>query len=123
MSSNISIKDLQVQYISKKVDNYDNMISYFKVMDSFSNKKLKIVNKLSDTLYKPFWKTDKNEIMLKVKTKHVEKHIFVKATLYECNIELVAYFEEKSAVLKGYYAKMSSIKDVKEIEASEEDSA
>ena len=99
------------------------MISYFKLMDPSSNKKLKLVNKLSETLYKPFWKTDNNEIMLKVKTKHVDKHNFVKDTLYECNIELVAYFEEKSVVLKGYYAKMRNIKDLKEIEASDEDSA
>jgi hypothetical protein len=123
MSSNISIKELRVQYISKKVDKYENMISYFKIIDSAVNKKLKIVNKLSDTLYKPFWKTDKNEIMLKVKTKHVDKNDLVKDMLYDCNVELVAYFEEKSVELKGYYAKMRCIKDVKEIEVSDEDSA
>ena len=123
MSSNISIKELRVQYISKKVDKYENMISYFKIIDSAVNKKLKIVNKLSDTLYKPFWKTDKNEIMLKVKTKHVDKNDLVKDMVYDCNVELVAYFEEKSVELKGYYAKMRCIKDVKEIEVSDEDSA
>ena len=123
MSSNISINELRVQYISKKVDKYENMISYFKIIDSAVNKKLKIVNKLSDTLYKPFWKTDKNEIMLKVKTKHVDKNDLVKDMLYDCNVELVAYFEEKSVELKGYYAKMRCIKDVKEIEVSDEDSA
>ena len=37
-------------------------------MDPFSKEKLKIVRKMSDTLYKPFWKTDKKYAMLKVKT-------------------------------------------------------
>ena len=63
----IFIQGLQVQFISSKADNYGNMISYFKEMDSFSKQNLKIVNKMSDTLYKPFWKTDEKETMLKSK--------------------------------------------------------
>ena len=55
MVETISIEELRVKFISSKVDNYDNMISYFEIVDKEAKKKLKLVNKLSDTLYKPFW--------------------------------------------------------------------
>ena len=67
MAGNLIIKELQVQFISKKVNNYDNMVSYFKITDSNISKQLRIVNKISDRIYKPFWKTDKGETMLKEK--------------------------------------------------------
>ena len=66
MADNISIKELQVQFISKKVDNYDHMVSYFKITDPNTSKQLSIVNKMSDRIYKPFWKTDKGETTNKI---------------------------------------------------------
>ena len=53
MADNLIIKELEVKFISSKVDKYDNMISYFKIVDEEAKKKLQLVNKLSDTLYKP----------------------------------------------------------------------
>ena len=111
MADNISIKELQVQFISKKVDNYDNMVSYFKITDPNISKQLRIVNKMSDRIYKPFWKTDKGETMLKVKTKYVMRDDLESKSFYECDLELVAYYVEKTVDLKGYYAKMKNIKD------------
>ena len=112
MADNLIIKELQVQFISKKVDNYDNMVSYFKITDPNISKQLRIVNKMSDRIYKPFWKTDKGETMLKVKTKYVQRDDLESKSSYECDLELVAYYVEKTAnELKGYYAKMKNIKD------------
>jgi hypothetical protein len=73
MADNLIIKELKVKFISSKVDMYDNMISYFKILDKEAKKKLKLVNELSDTLYKPFWTTDEKEMMLKVKTRHIQR--------------------------------------------------
>ena len=78
MADNLIIKELKVKFIRSKVDNYDNMISYFNIVDKEAKKKLKLVNKLSDTLYKPFWTTDEKEMMLKVKTKKYQKKRFNK---------------------------------------------
>ena len=111
MADNIS-KELQVQFISKKVDNYDNMVSYFKITDPNISEQFKVVNKRPDRIYKPFWETDKGETMLKVTTKYVLRDDLESRSSYECDPELVAYYVEKTAnELKGYYAKMKNIKD------------
>jgi len=82
MADNLFIKELKVKFISSKVDNYDNMISYFKVVDKDVKKKLKMVNKMSDRIYKPFWNTDDNEIMLKIKTKHIKRKDLIQNNEY-----------------------------------------
>ena len=106
------------------MDNYDNMISYFKIMDPLIKQKLKVVNKMSDTLYKPFWKTDKKETMLKVKTINVIRKELVKETLYDIEIQLVPFFVDKQKTeLKGYSAKVFKVADVKNdvVESEEEE--
>ena len=47
--ANIIIKDLEVEFITKKVNNYNTMISYFKITDPKLEKKLKPVFKLSES--------------------------------------------------------------------------
>ena len=63
----ISIKDLEVQFISNKENNFKTMMYYFKIVDFEAKKKLRLFNKLSETLRKPIWKTDDDEYLLKVK--------------------------------------------------------
>lgn len=113
MVETICIKELKVKFISSKVDNYDNMISYFKIDDPGVKKKLKLVNKLSESLYKPFWITDKKEMMFKVKTSNIKRKDLIKSNDYICDIDLMPYYVEKTAnELKGYYAKVKLILDV-----------
>ncbi len=47
MADNLIIKELKVKFISSKVDKYDNMISYFKIVDKEAKKKLKLVINLT----------------------------------------------------------------------------
>ena len=116
MADNIFVKDLKVKFISSKVDNYDNMISYFKVVDKDIKKKLKMVNKMSDTIYKPFWITDDNETMMKIKTKHIKRKDLIQNNEYICDIDLIPFYVEKTAnELKGYYAKVKLILDVAQV--------
>ena len=71
------------------------------------------MNKLSDTLSKPFWTTDEKEMMLKVKTKNIKRNDLTKSNDYFCDIDLVPYYVEKTAnELKGYYAKVKLCLDV-----------
>ncbi len=114
MSESIFIKGLRVKYISRKDDKYANTISYFKVSDPCIEKKLKMVNKLSDNLYRPFWNTDKNEVMLKVKTEKVCRKDLMRKDVYEVDIQLVPFFvDNKKTELKGYSAKILKALDVK----------
>ncbi len=113
MVETISIKELKVQFISSKVDNYDNNISYFKIDDPGIKKKLKIVNKLSESLYKPFWITDKKEMMFKVKTSNIKRKDLIRKNDYIIDIDLMPYYVEKTASeVKGYYAKIKLISNV-----------
>ena len=83
-----------------------------------------LVNKLVETIYKPFWKTDKKETMLKVKTINVIKQDLVKETLYDIEIQLVPFFVDKQKTeLKGYSAKVFKVADVKNdvVESEEEE--
>ena len=124
MVESIFIKGLTMQFITSKEDNYGNTICYFKDMDSFSREKLRIVRKMSDTLYKPFWKTDKNEMMLKVKQVKVCRKDLVKQTLYDLDIALIPFYTEKDGKeLKGYTAKVLKALDVKNdgVESEEEE--
>ena len=110
MVETISIKELRVKFISSKVDNYDNMISYFKIVDKEAKKKLKLVNKLSDALYKPIWATDEKEMVLKGKTKITQRKDLIKCNEYFCDVDFVPYYVEKTSnELKGYYAKVKLI--------------
>ena len=116
MVETICIKELKVKFIPSKVDNYDNMISYFKIDDPGIKKKLKIVNKLFDSLYKRFWITDKKEMMFKVKTSNIKTKDLITINDYICDIDLILYYVEKTAnELKGYYAKMKLILDVAQL--------
>ena len=124
MVESIFIKGLTMQFITNKEDNYGNTICYFKDMDSFSREKLRIVRKMSDTLYKPFWKTDKNEMMLKVKQVKVCRKDLVKQTLYDLDIALIPFYTEKDGKeLKSYTAKVLKALDVKNdgVESEEEE--
>ena len=67
----VTINELIVEYLSTKKDNYDNEVSYFKIVDPAFRAKLKPLFSLNDDglLKIPIWATDKSEHILKVKIK------------------------------------------------------
>ena len=118
MTTNIIIKDLEIQFITKKVNNFNTMISYFKIVDPKADKKLKPVFKLSDTLIKPIWKsgaiyngeTDESW-MLKSKYSHIEKTIMEKNQKFKVDLVLVSFSDpDTKDVIKGYYARLNNMK-------------
>ena len=115
--NNITINELLVEYLSTKVDKFNNEISYFKIVDSAFRAKLKPLFCLNDdgNLKLPIWTTeDKNEQILKVKDKWIGSfQELVKKELYNIDIDFEHYtMETDNGVIKGYYAKVPIIKPV-----------
>jgi hypothetical protein len=120
--SNIIIKDLEVEFITKKVNNYNTMISYFKITDPKLEKKLKPVFKLSETLMKPIWRSgvingsvpDENgSVMLKAKYSYIEKTIMERNQKFIIDLVLVSYNDpDDRNVIKGYYARLNNMKAI-----------
>ena len=67
--SDIKISDLVVEYLSTKPDDFNNEISYFKIMSP--RLKLKPMLSLNADLKVPIWKGDKGEYILKIKNKFI----------------------------------------------------
>lgn len=120
--SNIIIKDLEIEFITKKVNNYNTMISYFKITDPKVDKKLKPVFKLSETLTKPIWKSamingsspDENgSTMLKAKSSYIEKTNMERNQKFIIDLVLVSYNDpDDRNVIKGYYARLNNMKAI-----------
>ena len=110
-TNTVTINELIVEYLSTKKDNYDNDISYFKIVDPAFRAKLKPLFSLNDDglLKIPIWATDKSEHILKVKAKFVNNsQDLVRNALYIININFEFYHMEQND-LKGYYAKVTKV--------------
>ena len=118
--ANIIIKDLEVEFITKKVNNYNTMISYFKITDPKLEKKLKPVFKLSESLVKPVWKSGaiygdsvEGSVMLKAKYSYIEKTIMERNQTFHIDLVLVSYNDpDDRDVVKGYYARLNNMKPI-----------
>ena len=118
--ANIIIKDLEIEFITKKVNNYNTMISYFKITDPKLEKKLKPVFKLSESLVKPVWKSGarygdsvEGSVMLKAKYSYIEKTIMERNQRFNIDLVLVSYNDpDDRDVVKGYYARLNNMKPI-----------
>ena len=63
-----TIKNVKAEYITTKSDKYENEICYFKMRDK--NFELKFAPLMKDSYKLPWFKTDKGQYLLKVKTKY-----------------------------------------------------
>ena len=110
-TNTVTINELVVEYLSTKNDNYNNEVSYFKIVDPAFRAKLKPLFSLNDEglLKIPIWATDKLEHILKVKSKFVNNsQDLVKNALHIININFEFYHMEQND-LKGYYAKITKV--------------
>ena len=110
-TNTVTINELVVEYLSTKNDNYNNEVSYFKIVDPAFRAKLKPLFSLNDEglLKIPIWATDKSEHILKVKSKFVNNsQDLVKNVLHIININFEFYHMEQND-LKGYYAKITKV--------------
>ena len=105
---------LLCEYLSTKVNNYNDEIVYFNVIDNDFKSKVKPLN--SSKFIVPLWKAEK-DIILKMKSKHVKSMFtdMIKKELYEVLVEF-KYYEyqpEGKDLIKGYYATTEKIIEYK----------
>ena len=116
-TNTININDLLCEYISMKTDKYDNAIVWYKIVDpNYKQKMSPILSQQCDECKMPFFKTEDNAYMLKVKKK------YDKASLNETNdsifLNLVFKYycmeTEENKLLQGYYVTKVELNEEKE---------
>ncbi len=95
----VIIKGLKLEFLATKVDNYNNEVSYFKIMNKNVNEVFNTVNKENYTL-PYFMSSNDNNYILKVKTKYMKLGELNKDMLYFCDAALKYY---KMGNVQGYY--------------------
>ena len=97
-------------------------MTYLKICDTDIDNKLKSVFNLSDSVFKPVWKTDDDTYLMKVKATNIEKTKFVKGLKYRGDVDLVSYYEPlNKKVIKGYSAKLANISQSKIVDETFDD--
>jgi hypothetical protein len=107
------VKGLVVDFVSQKENDYKTMLHYFKVVDPSIEQKMRKLFKESETNTMPYWKTDRGDYILKVKSKHVEKKELNQGETYSMDIVFEPFVIVESDK-QGYYAKVSNIQKYSE---------
>ena len=120
-TNTLDVNGLMTEFLSSKKDNYDNEISYYKIIDkSCKNKMSGILSQVSDEglVKMPFWKTEDGEYILKVKNKYCPKTALDVNDIVTINLVFKYYCmsKEDDSLLQGYYAKIISYDNDKENE-------
>ena len=116
-TNTFDVNGLLVEYLSTKIDKYDNEISYFKLIDkNYKNKMSAILKEVCDEIKMPFWKTEDHEYILKVKKRHTPKNILDVNDIVTVNLTFKYYCMESDGdkLLQGYYVKINSYEEDKE---------
>ena len=98
MEDKIVVTNCKVEFLTTKTDNYDNDITYFKLVDK--SIETKYVSVMKPDLKLPWFKTDKQTNILKVKPKYVNKNDLTKDITYLVDITFKYY---KYNDMEGYY--------------------
>lgn len=106
----IEINNIKLEFIITKTDNYENDISYLKVIDkAFKNKLQPIVSQMCDEIRLPIWKSDDGFYMVKVKSKWMpagrefEQNEILTADL---NFHYFNMAREDGDLIQGYWVKL-----------------
>ena len=112
------VNSLLCEYLTTKVDKYDNEISYYKIIDkSYKQKMTSILKEQNEDCRMCFWKTEDHEYILKVKTKntHTPKKKLENHDIVSLNLSFKHYcMDTDNGLLQGYFAKITSYEEDKE---------
>ena len=111
MEKTIKIESFDVEFIIRKMNDYKQMMFYFKLVDKNLKKKLKPLKKRTDCKL-PFWETDKGEYMMKVKEQCVSHPQPNKNELYHARLEFKLFDFTVSGGNKGCFVKISNLGDM-----------
>ena len=107
-TNNVNIDEILVEFLSEKETEYGD-ICYFKIVDNEWRKKLKPITSLEeDDLKMPYWLTDDENIILKVKSKYCMDN-YEPQKMYFIDIMFTSYSMENPPI-KGYFSKILSMK-------------
>ncbi len=112
---------MNVEFLASKVDDYDCVNCFFKIIDIDGVNKLKPFMSLNtgeqaQPFKMPIWLSDKQESILKVKNKFIPGNDYVKGGLYTINIEFILYnMTGDNESFKGYYAKIQTLKKIESL--------
>ena len=113
-NNNILINDINVEYLSTKVDKFDNSIVYLKLTDPKNKLKpiIDIQANDNDIKLSCIWTTETQDVILKVKDKWLNVADDLQTlTNYVINADFTAYsMDTDSGNMKGYYIKIPKIK-------------
>ena len=112
-NNKVEVNSLIVEFLSKKKNDYGAEICYMKVVDKECKKKMKPITVLDDEeIRMPYWQTDKQEMILKVKDKFIGSiEPLEQGRLYSIDAEFESYcIEKENENIKGYYMKVPSMK-------------
>ncbi len=113
-NNNVLINDINVEYLSTKVDKFDNSVVYLKLTDHKNKLKPIIDIQANDNdIRLPIWTTETQDVILKVKDKWLSVADDLQPlSNYIINADFTAYSmdNEDGNTLKGYYIKVPRIK-------------
>ena len=115
-NNNILINDINVEYLSKKQDKFDNSVVYLKLTDPKNKLKPIIDIQANDNdIRLPIWTTDTQDVILKVKEKWLNVADDLQTlTNYVINADFTAYsLDTENGNVRGYYIKIPKIKKKK----------
>jgi hypothetical protein len=92
----VVLKGVKVEYVTTKTDAYENELCYFKILD----KKFESKFTVKEDFKYPWFKSDKGQIILKVKTKYMK---LKETTKDEIVIVEIAFKYYNMDVSEGYY--------------------
>ena len=92
------IKNVRAEYITTKTDKYDNEICYFKLRDK--NIDSKFAPLMKDSFNLPWFKSEKGQYILKVKTKYCKTKEFKKEEVFLSDVVFKYY---KMNDMEGFY--------------------
>ena len=123
-TNTFDVNGLTTEYLSTKTDKYDNEVSYYKIIDkNYKNKMSAILKEVCDECKMPFWKTEDQEYILKVKAKYTPKATLDVGDLVPVNCIFKHYCMETGddKLLQGYYVKIHSYDHIVSFSLGEED--
>ena len=110
----IEVNNIKLEFIITKTDNYENDISYLKIIDkAFKNKLQPILSQVCDDCKVPVWKSDDGFYMLKVKKKWMPEKDFESNEIITADLNFHFYqlAKEDGDLIMGYYVKLSTNDD------------
>jgi len=104
MNENILIKNAKLEYLTTKTDNYDNEVSYFKIIDKTIENKMQKWN--NDDFKMPFFKAKQGkDQILKVKQKYIRIKNLTKEEPLSVDIQMKFY--ELNDITGFYVSKLT----------------